>query len=144
MDEIDKRVSAGESEEDVTLAGRTRTVEKSAADRVNARTTPTAFPGLWDRRQPAPGILAKAGGQGEAAATIIAFGTPWSVRSPRPRLSRHLAVHARRAPERRLCADESRRPVSVHDPASSGRRANAQVGSVLTFVGFLILVVVIV
>src|SRR2546421_11219993 len=68
QDEIDKRVAAGESEEDVTLAV-VEDFEKSAAT-VNARTTPLVpASGIVVT---GAGILAKAGSEGEAA-TIFAF-----------------------------------------------------------------------
>ena len=67
-DEVDKRVAAGESDEDVTIAV-IEDFEKSAAT-VNARTTPLVpASGIVVT---GAGILAKAGNESDAA-TILAF-----------------------------------------------------------------------
>jgi hypothetical protein len=135
QDEIDKRVATGETEEDVTLVV-IEDFEKSAAT-VNARTTPLVpAAGIVVT---GAGILAKAGSEGEAA-TILAFVAMAFALIGLGFLATALFTHAGRpsvgfAPTR---ADVS----FVHDRLVR-KESNAQVGSVLTFVGFLILVIVI-
>jgi hypothetical protein len=136
QDEIDKRVAAGESEEDVTLAV-IEDFEKSAAT-VNARTTPLVpASGIVVT---GAGILAKAGGQGEAA-TIIAFVAMAFALVGLGFLATALFMHAGR-PNVGFAPTRVDVPF-VHDRLVR-KESNAQVGSVLTFLGFLILVVVIV
>jgi hypothetical protein len=135
QDEIDKRVAAGESEEDVTLAV-IEDFEKSAAT-VNARTTPLVpASGIVVT---GAGILAKAGGQGEAA-TIIAFVAMVFALVGLGFLATALFMHAGR-PNVGFAPTRADVPF-VHDRLVR-KESNAQVGSVLTFLGFFILVVVI-
>jgi hypothetical protein len=135
QDEIDKRVAAGESEEDVTLAV-IEDFEKSAAT-VNARTTPLVpASGIVVT---GAGILAKAGGEGEAA-TILAFVAMAFALIGLGFLAASLFTHAGR-PNVGFAPTRADVPY-VHDRLVK-KESNAQVGSVLTFVGFLILVIVI-
>ena len=134
-DEIDKRIAAGETEEEATLAV-IEDFERSAAT-VNARTTPLVpASGIVVT---GAGILANASGQGEAA-RIIAFVAMAFAIVGLGFLATALFTHAGRpsvgfAPTRADIA-------FVHERLAK-KESNAQVGSVLTGVGFVILLVVI-
>ena len=136
QEEIDKRVAAGKSEEDVSLAV-IEDFEKSAAT-VNARTTPLVpASGIVVT---GAGILAKAGSEGEAA-TIFAFVAMAFALVGLGFLATALFTHAGR-PNVGFAPTRADVPF-VHDRLVR-KESNAQVGSVLTFLGFLILVIVIV
>jgi hypothetical protein len=110
QDEIDKRVAAGESEEDVSLAV-IEDFEKSAAT-VNARTTPLVpASGIVVT---GAGILAKRGGEGDAATAVALIAMAFALIG-----------------------------LGFLATALVKKESNAQVGSVLTFLGFFILVIVI-
>ncbi|HEV8206361.1 MAG TPA: hypothetical protein VGR04_06680 [Acidimicrobiia bacterium] len=134
-DEMDKRIATGESEEGVTLAV-VEDFEKSAAT-VNARTTPLVpASGIVVT---GAGILANASGQGEAAKVVALFAMAFAL-GGLGFLATALFTHAGRpsvgfAPTR---ADVA----FVHDRLIK-KESNAQVGSMLTGVGFVVLLVVI-
>ncbi|HEY4397186.1 MAG TPA: hypothetical protein VGO28_05895 [Acidimicrobiia bacterium] len=135
QDEIDKRVAAGEIEEEVTLAV-IEDFERSAAT-VNARTTPLVpASGIVVT---GAGILARAGGEGEIA-TILAFVAMAFALIGLGFLATALFMHAGR-PNVGFAPTRADVPF-VHDRLVR-KESNAQVGSVLTFVGFFILVIVI-
>jgi hypothetical protein len=135
QDEIDKRISAGEGEEDVSL-GVVEDFEKSAAT-VNARTTPLVpASGIVVT---GAGILVKAGGEGEFA-TILALLAMAFALIGLGFLATALFTHAGR-PDVGFAPTRADVPF-VHDRLVK-KESNAQVGSVLTFLGFLILVIVI-
>jgi hypothetical protein len=133
-DEMDKRIAAGERGEDVTLV--VEDFEKSAAT-VNARTTPLVpASGIVVT---GAGILANASGQGEAAKVVALFAMAFAL-GGLGFLATALFTHAGRpsvgfAPTR---ADVA----FVHDRLIK-KESNAQVGSMLTGVGFVVLLVVI-
>lgn len=134
-DEIDKRVASGESDDDVTLAV-VEDFEKSAAT-VNARTTPLVpASGIVVT---GAGILAKTSGQGEVA-TILAFVAMAFALIGLGLLATPLFAHAGR-PNVGFAPTRADVPF-VHDRLVK-KESNAQVGSTLTFLGFLILVLVI-
>ena len=134
-DEIDKRVAAGESEDDVALVV-VEDFEKSAAT-VNARTIPLV---------PASGIvvtgvgiLARTDGEGEAATIISLFAMAFALVGL-GFLATALFTHAGRP---RVGLAPARTDVAfVHDRLVK-KDSNAQVGSLLTGVGFVVLLVVI-
>jgi hypothetical protein len=135
QDEIDKRVAAGEIEEEVTLAV-IEDFERSAAT-VNARTTPLVpASGIVVT---GAGILARAGGEGEIA-TILAFVAMAFALIGLGFLATALFMHAGR-PNVGFAPTRADVPF-VHDRLMK-KESNAQVGSTLTFLGFLILVIVI-
>jgi hypothetical protein len=135
QDEIDKRVAAGESEEDTTLTV-IEDFEKSAAT-VNARTTPLVpASGIVVT---GAGILVKSGGEGEVA-TILALLAMAFALIGLGFLASALFMHAGR-PNVGFAPTRADVPF-VHDRLLR-KESNAQVGSVLTFVGFFILVIVI-
>jgi hypothetical protein len=134
-DEIDKRIAAGESEDDVTLAV-VEDFEKSAAT-LNARTTPLVpASGIVVT---GAGILARTDGEGEVA-TLIALVAMAFALGGLGFLATALFTHAGRpsvgfAPTRADVAFVHERLVK--------KESNAQVGSMLTAVGFAVLLVVI-
>jgi hypothetical protein len=134
-DEIDKRIAAGEAEEEATLAV-IEDFERSAAT-VNARTTPLVpASGIVVT---GAGILANASGQGEAATVIALLAMAFALVGL-GFLATALFMHAGRpsvgfAPTRADIA-------FVHERLAK-KESNAQVGSVLTGVGFVVLLVVI-
>jgi hypothetical protein len=134
-DEIDKRIAAGETEDDVTLAV-IEDFEKSATT-VNVRTTPLVpASGIVVT---GAGILANASGQGEAAKILALFAMAFAL-GGLGFLATALFTHAGRpsvgfAPTR---ADVA----FAHDRLIK-KESNAQVGSMLTAVGFVILLAVI-
>jgi|SoiMetStandDraft_2_1073263.scaffolds.fasta_scaffold50848_2 hypothetical protein len=135
QDEIDKRVAAGESEEDVSLAV-IEDFEKSAAT-VNARTTPLVpASGIVVT---GAGILAKRGGEGDAATAVALIAMAFALIGL-GFLATALFTHAGR-PNVGFAPTRADLPF-VHDRLVK-KESNAQVGSVLTFLGFLILVIVI-
>lgn len=135
QDEIDKRVAAGEIDEEVTLAV-IEDFERSAAT-VNARTTPLVpASGIVVT---GAGILARASGEGEIA-TILAFVAMAFALIGLGFLATALFMHAGR-PNVGFAPTRADIPF-VHDRLVR-KESNAQVGSVLTFVGFFILVLVI-
>lgn len=135
QDEIDKRVAAGEREEDVTLAV-VEDFEKSAAT-VNARTTPLVpASGIIVT---GAGILAKSGSESEAASIVALVAMGFAIIGL-GFLATALFTHAGR-PNVGFAPARADVPY-VHDRLVK-KESNAQVGSVLTFVGFLILVIVI-
>ena len=134
-DEVDKRVAAGESEEDVALAV-VEDFEKSAAT-VNARTTPLVpASGIVVT---GAGILARTDGEGEAATVIALFAMAFALVGL-GFLATALFTHAGRP---RVGFAPARADVAfVHDRLVK-KESNAQVGSLLTGVGFVVLLVVI-
>jgi hypothetical protein len=135
QDEIDKQVALGESEEDATVAV-IEDFERSAAS-VNARTTPLVpASGIVVT---GAGILARSSGEGEAA-TILAFVAMAFALIGLGFLATALFTHAGR-PNVGFAPTRADVPF-VHDRLMK-KESNAQVGSTLTFLGFLILVIVI-
>ncbi len=134
-DAIDKRIASGESEEDAALAV-IEDFERSAAT-VNARTTPLVpASGIVVT---GAGILARGSDEGDAA-TIIAYLAMALALIGLGFLAMALFTHAGRpsvgfAPTRADVAFAHERLVK--------KESNAQVGSVLTFLGFLVLIIVI-
>ena len=134
-DEIDKRIASGESEEDVTLAV-IEDFEKSAAT-VNARTTPLVpASGIVVT---GAGILANASGQGEAATVVALLAMAFAL-AGLGFLATALFTHGGRP---RVGFAPTRADVAFVHERLVKKESNAQVGSVLTFLGFLILLVVI-
>jgi hypothetical protein len=135
-DEIDKRIAAGESEADVTLAV-VEDFEKSAAT-VNARTTPLVpASGIVVT---GAGILARGAGEGDAA-TVVSYVAMLIALLGLGFLAASLFTHAGRpnvgfAPTRGDVA-------YVHERLIK-KESNAQVGSLLTGVGFVVLLIVII
>jgi hypothetical protein len=135
QDEMDKRIASGESDEDVTLAV-IEDFEKSAAS-VNARTTPLVpASGIVVT---GAGILAKSGNESDVA-TVVAFLAMAFALIGLGFLATALFTHAGR-PSVGFAPTRADVPF-VHDRLVK-KESNAQVGSVLTFLGFLILIVVI-
>lgn len=134
-DEVDKRIASGESEDDVTLAI-IEDFEKSAAT-VNARTTPLVpASGIVVT---GAGILAKTSGEGDAATVVALLAMAFALIGL-GFLATALFTHAGR-PNVGFAPTRADIPF-VHDRLVK-KESNAQVGSVLTFLGFLILIIVI-
>jgi hypothetical protein len=135
-DAIDKRIRSGESEEAASLAV-IEDFERSAAT-VNARTTPLVpASGIVVT---GAGILARGSGEGDVA-TIVSYVAMAFALIGLGFLATSLFTHAGRpsvgiAPTRTDVAFAHERLVK--------KESKAQVGSVLTFLGFLILVIVII
>ncbi len=135
QEEIDKRVAAGESDDEVTLAV-VEDFEKSAAT-VNARTTPLVpAAGIVVT---GAGILAKSGGEGDAA-VILAFVAMAFALIGLGFLATALFTHAGRP---NVGFAPMRADVPFVRDRLEKKESNAEVGSTLTFLGFLILVLVI-
>jgi hypothetical protein len=134
-DEIDKRIAAGESEGDVTLAV-VEDFEKSAAT-VNARTTPLVpASGIVVT---GAGILARTDGEGDVATVIALFAMAFAL-GGLGFLATALFTHAGRP---RVGFAPTRADVAFVHERLVKKESNAQVGSMLTAVGFAVLLVVI-